>query len=101
MTKAELQTRGIMMNQSINGVGANNYPYGKKLHLHSYLPQFIKLNFRERDTILTSTHALGKNIRKFSYTRHKIQKKIDKDDYGKTEIFYMLKDTINKIQATD
>lgn len=48
---------------------------GKKLHLHSYLPQFIKLNSRERDTILTSTHALGKNIRKFSYTRHKIQKK--------------------------
>ena len=72
-------------------------------NIDSYLSQFTKPNSRKKAKILTSIQVLGENIRNSSYTKHKIHKKIDKDDYVKTEICYMLKDTISKIkiQATD
>lgn len=66
----------------------------EKIKLDSYLPQFIKLNSRERGKILMSIHIFDKNMSLL--TQDKI-KKIDKGNYAKTEI-YMLKDTITKIK---
>lgn len=65
----------------------------EKIKLDSYLPQFIKLNSRERGKILMSIHIFDKNMSLL--TQDKI--KIDKGNYAKTEI-YMLKDTITKIK---
>lgn len=50
---------------------------GKKM-LHSYLPQFTKLDSRKKAKILTSIQVLGENIKKSSYTSHNIFKKMVK-----------------------